>query len=367
LAQQNIKAAQLVVFLDVDSTLPTGGNLLERAVTEFEMDDKLGFLQFRIKATNSSFNSLTQAVAANQNLLKLRHISKGYGGYKIFEGHNAMWRKTVLDEIGVWTDYYRDDVIITEDILMSTHVYSKGYYGKPLNIETGEWVPSSLRALESMWMRWTYGHTQILFKYFKKIYPNQTSLSEKFEIAYHMLHHLVIVITFLIAYFLQLLVPGLLTNIFLGLFIIIPQLVSALTSFLISYNEHGKLSFFKLLWHTYAGFFLVDTFIMSTQIKSNIKFMLGIRQGWKVTEKGVESTVAWRSILQEKLFHIVFAFFSLTICAISWSTKYDMSISSIWNHVALLFISLNLLLCIAFFGKQGRKHFNRIDSVMDSN
>src|SRR5690606_15678077 len=93
LAVRNIEEGELVVILDVDSTLPEDKELLQRAVEEFEADSKLGFLQFRIKSTNNHFNDLTQAIGAYQDLMRLRMTSRGYGGYKVFEGHNGMLRK----------------------------------------------------------------------------------------------------------------------------------------------------------------------------------------------------------------------------------------------------------------------------------
>ena len=231
LAEQYIKEGEYVIILDVDSTLPVGENLLEKAVTEFILDSKLGFIQFRMKATNHHFNNLTQSVAASQDLHRLRLTSRSYGGYKIFEGHNGIWRRTLLNRIGAWTTYYKGNIMITEDAMKSAQVYAKGYYGKSLNIKTGEWVPNSLNALESMWMRWTYGTSQVLFKCFREIYSKKVSLVEKFDVSHHILHHFACGFIFPIAIILQLVAPGLLTNVFIIFMYIIPQLVGAATMY----------------------------------------------------------------------------------------------------------------------------------------
>lgn len=361
LAQRFIDEGELVVFMDVDSTLPDSGNLLERAVAEFEADNKLGFLQFRIRATNDHFNSLTQAVAVSQYLFRLRMISRGYGGYKIFEGHNGIWRKTILDELGSWTNYYKGDVIITEDILKTAQMYAVGYYGKPLNVETGEWVPSSLKALDSMWMRWMYGNCQVLSKYFGKIYSKQTSLVEKFDISHHILHHVATTLFFLVAFSLQLLVKGAATNIYILSTFIVPQLIGAITSYFIGGSKRD-LPIIKKIKHTYDGFFLVETFIMFTQFKSIVKFILRVRQGWNVTEKGIENITDWKSHIHNNSFHISMAILSTGICAISWIFNYRMTFHSLFYHFGLLFVNVSLLSCIISFGRKGRKSDNNVES-----
>ncbi|MDO6434797.1 glycosyltransferase family 2 protein [Flavitalea sp. BT771] len=366
LGQKNIEEGKFVVILDVDSALPDKEDLLELAVAELEADSTLAFIQFRIKATNGHFNDLSQAVAVSQDLLRLRMISRGYGGYKIFEGHNGIWRKTVLDELGTWTNYYRGKIVVTEDILKSTQAYAKGYYGKPLNIQTGEWVPSSLKALEGMWMRWMYGNSQTFFKYFRNFYSRTTSLSEKVDLSFHIGHHLVTLFFFLLVLLFQLFIPGPLTNIFILAFGISAQLIGAATSYFTDVRKM-KMPMMRKFRHLYAGFFMIETFIMYTQIKSDIKFLLRIPQGWKVTEKGLENSMSWNSVILNNLFYIVLAALSTGVCVISWCRNYHMSPSSICYHLGLLFINFNLLLCIAVFGKQGRKSHNDVGSAIINN
>ncbi|WP_315823404.1 glycosyltransferase [Paraflavitalea speifideaquila] len=85
----HVEDSEFVVILDIDSTLPAHGNLLEKAVAEFIADGKLGFLQFTIRATNNHFNDLTQSVAASQNLHRMRLVSRSYGGIKYLKGTMA--------------------------------------------------------------------------------------------------------------------------------------------------------------------------------------------------------------------------------------------------------------------------------------
>ncbi|MDR7132734.1 cellulose synthase/poly-beta-1,6-N-acetylglucosamine synthase-like glycosyltransferase [Algoriphagus sp. 4150] len=364
LAHRFISPDELVVFLDVDSTLPNSCNLLERAVAEFEADKALGFIQFRIRATNCHFNGLTQAITWHQDLLRLRMISRGYGGYKIFEGHNGMWRKKALDDIGPWTSYYKGDIIITEDILKSVDAFSKGYTGKQLNIETGEWVPSSLHALDGMWSRWMYGNTQVFFKYFNKIYSERVSILSKFDISYHILHQFVIGCFFVVAFALQLLVPGGSATIFIVSMFVVPQLVGIFTSYVSLNDKSQSISIKRKVMDLYSGFFLIETFIMVTQMKSNIKFILGMSQGWKVTEKGFENAMSWMNVLRNRLFHVAMIFMCLSICFVSWFVNYGFAFDAVKYHLALLFLSFNLVWCIIAFGRQGRQEHNNVESAM---
>lgn len=357
LGQTSIQEGEFVVFLDVDSTLPDSGNLLEQSVAQFEADSKLGFIQFRIKATNNHFNVLTQTIAVSQDLLRLRMISRGYGGQKIFEGHNGIWRKSALESSGPWTEYFRGNIIITEDILKSAHAYSTGYYGKPLNIETGEWVPNSLQALESMWMRWMYGNSQVFFKSLRKIYSKKNTMLEMFDITFHMTTHLVVICFFLIAIFFQLAVPGSITNIFIISFWVFPQLVGALISYFTSVRKM-HLPMTKKIKYIYISFFMVETFIMFVQIKSDVRFILGKRQGWKVTEKGFERLVGWKRLIINNSFYLSLAILLFVSCFISWIFNYDMAFNSIRYHFASLFMGVNLVLCIILYGQQRRKPHN---------
>jgi cellulose synthase/poly-beta-1,6-N-acetylglucosamine synthase-like glycosyltransferase len=363
LAEKYIGIGEFVVILDVDSTLPGHGNLLEKAVAEFLSDDKLGFLQFHIKATNNHFNPLSQAVAAFQDMHRLRLTLRSYGGYKIFEGHNGMWRRTVLDSVGAWTDYYKNNIMITEDILKSAQVYANGYYGKSLNIKTGEWVPASLDALESMWMRWTYGTSQVLFKCFYRIYSRWLSAVEKFDITYHVLNHFARGFVLPIALLLALLAPGAATDFFIVVVFVLPQLTGAVCSFRLSVNQ-PNLSVRQRIWYVYCGFFMVDTFIMITQLRSTVNFLAGIRQGWKVTAKGVEDSSGWGRILGNKAFHIGTGLLALGSGLFTWVVHYHLDPAGLPDVVLPMFIGINLLLCVFLFGKDRQSVGNDVESAV---
>src|SRR5690606_14726012 len=209
---------------------------------------------------------------------------------KVFEGHNGMLRKDVLDQIGGWTDYHNGHIMITEDIIKSVEIYDKGYYGKSLNIETGEWIPSSLKALESMWVRWNYGTSQVLFKYFRKIYSQKTTLIEKADITFHILSHIAMGLFYPVVLLFQLFFQGWATNIFVLFVFFGPQIIGALVSYF-KFQKQQNVSFFNKIKYLYFGFFFIEVFIIATQLKSSFNYIFSIPQGWEVTEKGIEKKV----------------------------------------------------------------------------
>src|SRR5271156_6532405 len=107
LAQTLIESSKYVVFLDVDSSLPLDVEFLDNAVSKFEIDAKLGVLQFHSVPTNGHFNRLGRAVAVAQLGHRTRELIRSNGGFPTFYGHNAMWRRSLLDCNGSWLEHYR--------------------------------------------------------------------------------------------------------------------------------------------------------------------------------------------------------------------------------------------------------------------
>ncbi|GAA4115484.1 glycosyltransferase [Aquimarina addita] len=359
-AVKKIEEGEYVVILDVDSTLPADKDLLQRSVAEFEADSKLGFIQYALKSTNNHFNDLTQAIGISQDLNRLRLTSRGYGGYKVFVGHNGMLRKEILDQVGDWTNYYKGHVMITEDILKSVEIYDKGYYGKSLSIETGEWIPNSLKALESMWSRWNYGTSQVLFKYFRKIYTKKANLIEKVDISFHIFNHIALGLFYPLVFFFQLFFQGWATNVFVFLGFLCPQIIAATVSYF-KFQRPQKISVFKKMKYLYVGFLFIDMFIVATQLKSTFNFALSIPQGWDVTSKGVDKKVPKKDFVRSKWFYILFGFVPIVVCMISWIINYDMRMEALIYHALLLFTSFNYILGLGRYLSFGRKEHNKIE------
>jgi hypothetical protein len=114
----------------------------------------------------------------------------------------------------------------------------------------------------------------------------------------------------------------------------------------------------------YAAFFLVDTFTMLTQLKSTLNFLVGVPQGWKVTAKGVENSTKWKDLLLSKSFHIVLALIAIIVCAASWIVHYNANPAQLGQFALMLFMSINVLLCIAVFGKDRQQVQHDVESAM---
>jgi cellulose synthase/poly-beta-1,6-N-acetylglucosamine synthase-like glycosyltransferase len=139
LAQRLIDTAEYVVFLDIDSSLPLDSKFLDAAVRKFETDAKLGILQFHSVPTNGHFNRLSRAVAVAQLGHRTRELIRSHGGFATFYGHNAMWRRSLLELNGSWLEHYRGNLMVTEDLLKTLAVHTKGFKSEYMNVPTGEW------------------------------------------------------------------------------------------------------------------------------------------------------------------------------------------------------------------------------------
>lgn len=153
-----------VVFVDVDSTVPADPGWLFEALHDFAAEPGLGYVQFHVVPTNGHFNGLTEGTARYLHLHNAVEVVAGQGGFAMFKGHNAIWRRTALDAIGSWRERLDGRIILAEDFVKALDAYRLGYHGRISWQATGEWIPSSLTAFTSMWQRWIYGTIQAVAK-----------------------------------------------------------------------------------------------------------------------------------------------------------------------------------------------------------
>jgi len=362
LAQTLIGEAKYVVFLDVDSSLPLRDRLIERSVVDFESDERLGVLQFHTIATNDHFNSLTGPVAVAQNTLRLLHLLRADGGFAMFYGHNAMWRRSLLDAQGPWLEYYRGNVMVTEDLLKSVGAYTRGYTSRYVDVPTGEWIPSSLDALESMWMRWAYGGFQVLFKYHRGIVKSRNLAPlERLDMLTFMASHLA-ALFYPLSMFWFLFFPPARVGILTFVMIFLPPAISALV---ISrrYSSELSVSASKKLWDLYAGFFLIQPFILLVGLKGVFNFLVGVKQGWRVTAKHVEDKPSWPQVLARHRYVLGVASAILLTLVAAWGIQTGFSPAELMNYLPPAFISFNLILCVVLYGRQGRSAENYIEGT----
>ncbi|UGT92065.1 glycosyltransferase [Mycobacterium ostraviense] len=357
-----IKRSKYVVFLDIDSSLPLNAELLDIAVNKFEADPNLGVLQFHTVPTNNHFNQLSRAVAIAQHSLRIGQLIRASGGFAMFYGHNAMWRRSLLQLNGSWLEHYRGNIIVTEDLLKTLGVYANGFTSRYLNISTGEWVPSSLKALEGMWMRWTYGGFQVLFKYFRHIASAKgLSFTQRVDL-----------LTLLVSYAAS---PLIYPAMFLWFTAFPPGQVAVMT-FVINFfppmlyagflwHHHGsvvRLPLIKRVWDLYSGMFLIESFISAVQIRAVVNFMVGKKQGWRITSKaGEEKPRALQVLLHNTLIVTIATLAIAALIVGGWRS--ELAPNVVISYLVVALIPMQLLLCVIVYGGQVQ---NRHETITDA-
>lgn len=351
LAQRLIAEAEFVVFLDVDSSLPVDTDLLDLAVSRFAADPRLGVLQFHTVPTNNHFNRLSRAVGVAQHALRISYLMRARGGFAMFYGHNAMWRRELLHANGSWLEHYRDNVIVTEDLLKTLGVHAHGYTVDYLNVPTGEWVPSSLRALDSMWMRWTYGGFQVLCKYVRPILTAPgLSRTQRVDLATMLVGYGTTPLVYPLAFVWFAVLPTAVAAVATAAVVWLPQ---ALCAAIMWHRHHGPAgrSAAGRLADLYAGMFLVETFILAVQIRAGVNFIAGRRQGWQVTAKGAEDKPCALATMLGHRFMVALSALSLAAIALGWAW-HGFGAAALVGYAVLALIPLQLLVCLAVFAGQ---------------
>jgi hypothetical protein len=361
---------EYVVMLDIDSTLPHRENIILRSLGYFGQDDTLGIIQYQIIPTNLCFNRFSLVASINMYQYRLRHWFDGEGGFPFFLGHNAIWRREVLDRIGDWTEYYKGQIIIAEDLLKSIAAYNQGYYSKTLWIKTGEWVPNSLNAFESMWRRWTFGTAQVTHKYSRNVFGGDKLLVyEKFNLFVYLLNswsgpiayavNLMAVLNSSSGYSLAVLL------VFSTGFIpvVLLSLVEAINYYRLELRSL-KMHWFRKLWYLYLSIYVLRVFINYAQFMSLASFYRNKHLGWRVTAKGYEEKKTVWKVIREKyrflLFHTAWIIL-LGVLLVFDFQGFQGNISVILVRAMSLFYFVNLTLGVILFGNDGRTEKNTVE------
>jgi cellulose synthase/poly-beta-1,6-N-acetylglucosamine synthase-like glycosyltransferase len=197
---------ELILFLDVDSTVPDDGDFLSDAVLAFENDERLAFVQFVSRATNWRFNRLSRFGGVWQDLRQCRLATASRGGFPVFYGHNAVWRRAALDTLGKWTARLGSETIVSEDTHMCCRARLAGWHGVYSPHVLGEWVPNSLTAMGKMWTRWTVGTAQVTESLGRALISSRSfSRAEAVDFLQHLLNYvaplaiyILMIVTFLV-------------------------------------------------------------------------------------------------------------------------------------------------------------------------
>lgn len=353
LAQKYTKS-DYVVFLDIDSTLPKDGSFLQKSVVEFSKDPSLGWIQFVAKPTNYLFNICSRAIGTYQNLLRRTCFFKSKGGFTLFYGHNAIWRTSCLKELGPWFEKHNGQIMVTEDILKCIRAYDKGYYGKGIPANTGEWVPTSLSALESMWQRWTFGSCQVAGKYLKSMLgAREMTLLEKYDLVYHIALYWRYALLFPIIILFNLVLPSTLNFLFISVLFVVPQVLNMFTMYKDQMFERPQPPIQQFV-DIYNGSFIISNYLALVQLKGIFNYLFKVEKGWVVTPKGGENASSWYNIVRSQALYIAFALLLVGSAAFSMLSKVEDPITGIFLYAPTLFLAINLLLSVVVFGKAGR-------------
>ncbi|WP_158218579.1 glycosyltransferase [Synechococcus sp. 1G10] len=156
-------SAELVLFLDVDNSVPA--DLLIMHATAFQQDKGLAFLQFYNIPVS---HPLGRVASATGNLLERwkyeEFLRADIGGWPSFQGHNCLWRTSVLKQIAPLNRSLFGRSLLVEDLHMTIRANQLGMHGRLIWSPAAFWTPMRLLDLESMLVRWCHGSLQVLFK-----------------------------------------------------------------------------------------------------------------------------------------------------------------------------------------------------------
>ncbi len=307
MALQNV-TGEYILYMDVDSTL-TKDTLL-RVMPLFGYDEKLAFIQLQaIPANAKGKSTLAMAQSIQNYFLRIGTIFLSHSSHCLFYGHNAIWKTEVVREMGECLEYYNNEVIVTEDLSMSLRALFKGYHGSGTWIESGEWVPESLRETESMWLRWTVGTYQVYGKHVKNIckliYKKPKDFSGWMQHIISLTNNGMTPVYIFIGMILN---SNLLM--FMALLSMLPDI--AQTIFASIKFSLGRASLVEKFFHSYKGTFILSTYLNWIKLIGIFRFLTKQKQGWKPTGKAPEESLSMLQIVSRHYLYVLFGLFCIT-------------------------------------------------------
>jgi cellulose synthase/poly-beta-1,6-N-acetylglucosamine synthase-like glycosyltransferase len=337
--------SELILYLDVDSTVLA--DTLLRINPMFLRDDHLGFVQLHAVPTNVKGKSSLALVQGIRNyFLRLETVFYTHSAHCLFYGHNAIWRTKAVREIGCCLEYHNDEVVVTEDLSMSFRARFKGYYGVGAWLESGEWVPESMRETEAMWLRWTVGTYQVYAKHFTKI-----ENLKKFTLQELMgwFQHIGVLINYgLLPFYV---VFGLMLNSTLLMSIavlgLLPEVIQAFGAYF-KLSLDGMKSYKKIL-SVYSSFLILGTFINWVRCVGLLRYLTGKKQGWTPTGKSNEGEISFFEVIHQRLLFLLFGVgcFLYSIFSLIYVT--DSAVEVFLTALCGLY-GLNTILAVVLFG-----------------
>ncbi len=347
---------EYVMYVDTDSTF--GSNTLTDLVKTFAADEDVAYLQLMTVSNNMEVNSLSRAVGMQQTIFRYVLGEIGNWGMPIFYGHNAIYKRAELAQLGSFLETdSRGEFILTEDFSMTIRSYLHGSYGKAHWVLSGEGVPTSLAALKGMWDRWAVGGLQVLFKYFKQVVlSDKINFYEKASFLFHGM-----------CYPSQAMIPLLiLVSPLIPEFALFSLTLVVANSCLSAVGFNRK--FAPLIEETrknkppltsyFLSFFAVNSYIIWVMFLSTWKFLYRLiipkkyreKLTWVVTPKGKEEKMKWSVVLRSNASIIVFACLFLFISNVFMRESYT-DLSDLLILLPGGLFCANLLLTILVFGR----------------
>lgn len=337
-----------VLFLDADSTLPE--NALKVGLPEFKKNSKLGFVSFLIESTNYNTNLVTKVTSIFQNTIRYFNEFVGKQGYCNYQGHNGIWSRKALNATSKWEEYHKSQVMVTEDIAAGFRCYEAGFTSKPIFLKTGEWVPTSLKEFEKMWLRWSFGGMQVMHKYLSSII---SSPNLYFRVKLDMLYLLFKVVASGFPIFALLLV--LFPKNDVGFVSVVN--VTLIPLFILSfwYYLYGDIkgSFLSKVSQIYIAMFMLSSYVFWCGIKAEINYYLNKPQGWKPTSKVFDEFEGWAKVIFDNIGKLSFSILGLgiavySICNLYTQVDFYMYLLCMLPSILLF---LNTILCIVILGR----------------
>ncbi len=342
--------SDVVLFLDVDSTLSE--NCLIQSIPILMKEESNAFVQMETMPTNMEDDNLITRVQGISSLLQ-RRIQGGCMNsfYSMFYGHNAVWKRKVLEDVGSWVEEHKGKEVLTEDMSMSLRASKLGYKGKSATVFSGEWVPTTLKEVEKMWYRWAYGTFQVFHKHLKNPFKlGNIKLKEALGWYYHVFSYVssgLIPLCVLLCIITK-------SNILFSV-IIYSTVVSTLMTIINARKVefHNAVSYRSRLTLCYQSTFLLGSYISWIKFKALIGYAINKRSGWTPTAKSSSSSAS--STFSTHYDVIAFALISVLLVAITNTSILDPRI------VVALIYPIHLLATVVLFRSRSESSSDKLN------
>ncbi|AOV95230.1 hypothetical protein AQV86_04910 [Nanohaloarchaea archaeon SG9] len=160
---------EIIASIDADHRFKP--DAIKRAVAWFQRDEDIWCVKGRCYGDNAEDSLLALHATIERHIAEKGDLfaRQLFGGFTIFGGGQAFFRKKMFDELGEF-----DETVLVEDIDMSSKIHQ---YGKKLRVDpsiiTFEENPATLQSWWSQRKRWARGWMQVAFRYLTRLPRNR--------------------------------------------------------------------------------------------------------------------------------------------------------------------------------------------------